>query len=180
MVPSADSELRIAVVDDDPDIRAALSRILSMAGYEVIEATDGADGLKKIVAQRPEMVLLDVVMPDINGVEVCKRLRQLPELADMFIILMSAYRTRHELKRDALEAGADDFIEKPIYPVELLARTRTVLRLRRSMIAQQENEELFRSTFEQAAVGMCHVSTTGLSSASISVSVISSVIRRKN
>ena len=161
MVPSADSELRIAVVDDDPDIRAALSRILSMAGYEVIEATDGADGLKKIVAQRPEMVLLDVVMPDINGVEVCKRLRQLPELADMFIILMSAYRTRHELKRDALEAGADDFIEKPIYPVELLARTRTVLRLRRSMIAQQENEELFRSTFEQAAVGMCHVSHDG-------------------
>src|SRR2546430_10357518 len=115
-------DARILVVDDDPDILSFVSILLSSSGYEVVEASTGKECLRLVNEKKPDLILLDVILPDINGVEVCKLIKTNLALSDIFIINFSANRTSSSHQIEGLEAGADGYITKPFEPDELLAR----------------------------------------------------------
>jgi DNA-binding response OmpR family regulator len=120
---------RILVVDDTPANIKLLDAVLSPQGYTVVPATSGADALALVDQEPPDLVLLDILMPGIDGYEVCRRLRDRPDTAHLPVIMITASETKDKVK--GLEAGADDFLAKPFDQAELLARVRSLLRLKR-------------------------------------------------
>jgi two-component system KDP operon response regulator KdpE len=115
---------RILVIDDEPQIRRIMRETLTSAGYEVDDARNGAEGLEKVRQFRPDLVLIDINMPDIGGIEVCKTIRSDSNVA----IIMLTVRKSDADKVAALDAGADDYVTKPFSTPELLARVRAALR----------------------------------------------------
>ena len=115
---------RILVVDDEPSILAAVVPLLRARGYEVYSATSGQTALDAVDRHAPELVILDLGLPDMEGAEVCRRIR---EGRSVPIIVLSA-RNAESDKVAALDAGADDYVTKPFGPEELLARLRAALR----------------------------------------------------
>jgi DNA-binding response OmpR family regulator len=122
---------RILLIEDDPALSYATARLLRSAGYTVIVAASGGDGLRLAQEQRPDLILLDVILPDINGIEVCRRVKADPELAGIYVLLLSGFRTSSDDQAEGLELGADGYIVRPIPNRELLARIQTVLRIKR-------------------------------------------------
>ena len=122
----------ILVVDDDPDIARFVEVNLRSAGYEVTVASDGEQALEKAGLLRPDLVLLDVMMPRIDGFEVAHRLRRNPQTANTSIIMLTAKALATD-KVLGLTAGADDYIIKPFDPIELLARVKGTLRRAKEM-----------------------------------------------
>ena len=114
----------VLVVDDDADIRGLVCELLQRAGHDVTEAGDGETGMKTFFAERPELVILDVSMPGIDGWEVLKRIR---ELSDVPVIMLTARADELEKVR-GLRSGADDYVTKPFGRQELLARVDANLR----------------------------------------------------
>jgi adenylate cyclase len=117
----------ILAVDDEPANLALLRKLLTHLGYDVAEATDGASALRATEELAPDLVCLDVMMPDLDGIEVCQRIRRLPENEGLPILLLTAL-DRSEDKARGLEAGANDFLSKPFDESELSARLRSLLR----------------------------------------------------
>ncbi len=117
--------MRILVVDDDRAVRESLRRSLSFNGYTVELATDGQDALEKVAAARPDAMVLDVMMPRVDGLEVCRRLRSTGD--DLPILVLTARDSVSE-RVAGLDAGADDYLPKPFALEELLARLRALLR----------------------------------------------------
>jgi CheY-like chemotaxis protein len=126
---------RILVVDDIEDNVSLLQVILTEEGYEVDTATDGKSALAKIEASPPDLVLLDAMMPQMNGYEVTRRIRQNKKLPFIPILLITAYIEANVPK--GLDLGANDFIRKPIEYDELLARVKSTLRLKDMMNSPQ-------------------------------------------
>jgi diguanylate cyclase (GGDEF)-like protein len=122
----------ILVVDDDPDIARFVEVNLRSAGYDVSVASDGEQALEKAGQLRPDLVLLDVMMPRIDGFEVAQRLRRNPQTANTSIIMLTAKALSTD-KVLGLTAGADDYIIKPFDPIELLARVKGTLRRAKEM-----------------------------------------------
>jgi two-component system KDP operon response regulator KdpE len=118
------SNSTILVVDDEPQIRRVMRTTLSSNGYTVIEAKTGEEAVEMVRSERPELVLLDVNMPGMGGIEACREIR---EHSDIAIIMLTVRNTEHE-KVIALDAGADDYVVKPFSIEELLARIRAALR----------------------------------------------------
>jgi two-component system response regulator MprA len=114
----------VLVVDDDRKITEMLRRTLAYEGYQVDMAADGREALAKAQTQRPDLVVLDWLMPGLDGIEVAKRLRE----ADDALILMLTARDAVEDRVTGLDSGADDYLVKPFTPAELLARIRALLR----------------------------------------------------
>ena len=115
---------KVLVVDDDPHIRNVIRFALARDGFEVAEACDGAAALAAVAQARPDLVVLDVAMPELDGTEVCRRLRRTTDLPVIFLSSRG-----EELDRIlGLELGADDYVTKPFSPRELVARVRAVLR----------------------------------------------------
>ena len=123
---------QILVVDDDPDIARFVEVNLRSAGYDVAVAGDGEEALEKAGDMRPDLVLLDVMMPRIDGFEVAQRLRKNPQTANTSIIMLTAKALSAD-KVTGLQAGADDYIIKPFDPIELLARVKGTLRRAKEM-----------------------------------------------
>src|ERR671935_1242992 len=117
----------ILVVDDDPDIARFVEVNLRSAGYEVAVAGDGEEALDRADDIRPDLVLLDVMMPRLDGFEVAQRLRKNPQTANTSIIMLTAKALSSD-KVTGLQSGADDYIIKPFDPIELLARVKGTLR----------------------------------------------------
>ena len=117
--------MRILVVDDEPSVRAALRRALHLEGYEVALAEDGDEALRVVQRDAPELVLLDVLMPALDGLAVCRRLRR---TGDRTPVLMLTARDAVSDRVSGLDAGADDYLVKPFALEELLARVRALLR----------------------------------------------------
>jgi len=120
MIPSG----TILVVDDEPQIRRVLSTMLTSQGYPVIEARSGEEALEKIRSERIDLILLDVNMPGISGLEACTQIRRSGDVP----IIMLTVRNSERDKVQALDAGADDYVVKPFGAEELLARIRAALR----------------------------------------------------
>jgi len=117
---------RILVIDDEPQIHRFLKPALEAAGHEALPAMTGTEGLRLAASRAPDLVLLDLGLPDLDGQDVLKRLRA---FSDVPVIVLSA-RDRETEKIDALDGGADDYVEKPFSVGELLARIRAALRHR--------------------------------------------------
>jgi two-component system response regulator MprA len=118
-------DMLVLVVEDDPAVRSSLERSLAFEGYEVVTAPDGAAGLEAVTRYRPDAVLLDLGLPVLDGLEVCRRLRAAGDLTPVLML------TAREATRDrvaGLDAGADDYLPKPFALEELLARLRAMLR----------------------------------------------------
>ncbi|GAA3971404.1 response regulator transcription factor [Gordonia caeni] len=117
--------MRILVVDDDRAVRESLRRSLTFNGYTVETAGDGLEALEKVVAERPDLMVLDVMMPRLDGLEVCRRLRSAGD--DLPILVLTARDSVSE-RVSGLDAGADDYLPKPFAMEELLARLRALSR----------------------------------------------------
>lgn len=120
---------RVLVVDDTPANVRLLADLLTVKGYEVITAAGGKEGLERATKEAPDIVLLDVMMPDMNGYEVCKAIRADATIAMLPVVLVTALDATAERVK-GLEAGADDFLSKPVNVPELLARVKSLLRIK--------------------------------------------------
>lgn len=120
----------ILIVDDDADVRQLLGTVLTHEDYTLVFANDGAETLQKAADLIPDLVLLDVMMPMMNGFDVCQRLRADPRLAEVPVIMVTALDDLESRVR-GIQAGADDFVSKPFEVIELQARVRTVTQLNR-------------------------------------------------
>ena len=127
---------RILVVEDSPDLRESMAILLELQGHTVLVAADGATGVELARRERPDVALVDLGLPDMDGVEVCRRLR---EWCAAPVIVLSA-RGQERDKIEALDAGADDYVTKPFGIGELLARIRVALRHARSTAGGAEPE----------------------------------------
>lgn len=125
-------KLKILIVDDDLDIAGAFMHILRSADYEVISAATGQECLRIARAERPDLILLDVRLPDLDGLEVCRRIKADPELARIAVINVTGMRTSKEDEAEGIEAGADAYLAKPVHLRTLLAHVQTLLRSRQA------------------------------------------------
>jgi DNA-binding response OmpR family regulator len=120
---------RILVVDDTPANVKLLADLLAVKGYEVATAASGTEALEQVVRQRPDLVLLDVVMPGMSGYDVCRKLREDATTATLPVVMVTALDPGTE-RIKGIEAGADDFVTKPLNQPELLARVKSLLRIK--------------------------------------------------
>ncbi len=120
---------KVLVVDDTEKNVKLLADLLTFKGYSVVTAGGGREALEKVVSERPDIVLLDVMMPDINGYDVCRKIREDPASGILPVVMVTALDPSQERVK-GLEAGADDFLTKPINQGELLARVRSLLRIK--------------------------------------------------
>jgi two-component system cell cycle response regulator len=125
----APTRARILVVDDEPAIREYEAILLSELGHEVLAAADGAEALELAREKQPHLILLDIMMPELSGIEVCRQLRADPRTRDIRVIVVSAVDAKRALE-ESIIAGADDFLAKPIHALELMVRVRSILRVR--------------------------------------------------
>jgi len=119
----------VLVVEDEVEMRALLRRLLTRAGYRVVEASDGSAALACLRATAPDLVLLDIMLPDIDGLEVARWIRAEPTIARLPIIMVTGLLPAVEAVQ-GFAAGADDYVRKPFHRDELLARVRRLLRRR--------------------------------------------------
>ncbi|MGX9220326.1 ATP-binding response regulator [Massilia varians] len=131
-------------VDDNDGARYAKNRILQGAGFEVVEATNGTDALEIVKRLNPALVLLDVKLPDINGIEVCRRIKANPESAMVLVLQTSAALTGRADKIRGLEGGADNYLAAPIEADELIANVNALLRMHQTQVQLRDSEERFR------------------------------------
>ena len=118
--------MKILIVDDDPDVRSLYRLVLRQEGLEVLEAQDGKEALAIAETETLTLVLLDIMMPEMDGYEVCRQLRANPNTANVSILLFSAKATTTG-REDGILAGADDFVPKSVGPRALVARVRSLL-----------------------------------------------------
>ena len=144
---------KVLVVDDEEHIVELLKYNLIGAGYDVITANDGIEAMKKIIEERPKIVLLDLMIPGKDGLDVCKEIRSNKELANIPVIMLTA-KSEELDKILGLELGADDYVTKPFSIRELLARVKALLR--RSNVVENFSEEIvfgeLRANFEKREI----------------------------
>ena len=135
------SMIKILVVDDDPDIIEILRYNLSLAGYQVKTAFNGKEAVKKAKLFLPEIILLDIMMPEMDGIEACTQIKLLPSLNKTMIIFLSA-RSEDFTQIAAFDAGGDDYISKPVKPKILLRKIRSVVKRIHSSVNENTRIEL--------------------------------------
>ncbi|MDP2053587.1 MAG: PAS domain S-box protein, partial [Acidobacteriota bacterium] len=138
----------VLVVDDYEDALAATALILERGGYHVAQALSGRQALELAKQLRPDLILLDVILPDISGLEVLRQIRADPAIADSPVILFSARATDPEQQAGGLDAGADGYLTKPVAAAELLARVRAQVRNRELTVALRASEARYRDLVE--------------------------------
>jgi DNA-binding response OmpR family regulator len=117
---------RILIVDDEPDLLEILSIIFKAYGYETRTATDGQAGLEAAKAEKPDLIIMDVMMPRMNGYEACRAMREVPGLADVPVIMLSA-KSQQADKLGGIDSGADAYLAKPFDNLQVLAKVRELL-----------------------------------------------------
>jgi PAS domain S-box-containing protein len=153
---------RILVVDDNEAGRYATGRVLRQAGFETAEAGTGGDALKRAAQDRPDMVVLDVRLPDISGVEVCRRIKTSPEISSTLVLQMSASAIDDGSRVASLECGADGYIASPVEPAVLVATVRSLLRIRTAEQALQEAALEWQATFDAIRDGVALLDIHGV------------------
>jgi two-component system alkaline phosphatase synthesis response regulator PhoP len=128
-------QTKILVIDDDPDIQASVKKVLESKSYQVIAALDGDEGLRKVVDERPDLIVLDVIMPGKTGFEVCRELKTDPRyhfFSEIPVLLLTVYpddrEKAHLSMREGMMMEAEDYLHKPFEPSELLNRVDEMLR----------------------------------------------------
>ena len=172
---------RILVIDDLPENVFLLQDRLESEGYEILTAYDGKTGINKAISELPDLVLLDVMMPEMNGIEVCKILVSNPSTVNIPIILVTAKAGAEDTK-EGLEAGAFDYVKKPFNKVELLARVNSALKLSEAQKKYLEAEQ--KNTFSATVVTANHkikqrLTLMSLSSAALKREINKEVISKE-
>ena len=151
-----DPQPKILVVDDNPVALFAVAHLLGAEGYTVLEASTGSQGLALARSELPEMVLLDVMLPDINGVDLCRQIKAGAETSQLFVVLLSSVETSPDSQSLGLEAGADSYIARPIGNRELVARVQAMLRIKRAESAlRKAHDELEKRVAERTEELSC-------------------------
>ena len=132
-------DINILIVDDDPDVLFATSRIVKAAGYTVLEAATGAGCMEAVKSIRPDLILLDVVLPDADGSELCRQIKTNPAFKGIFVVLVSGSKTSSIEQADGLDVGADGYIARPISNRELKSRLNAMVRI---LMAERERDRL--------------------------------------
>jgi len=140
MSDAANAPVQILVIEDEDDIRNLIVMNLKRAGFEVMSAGNGFDGLSLLKAHRPPVLLLDLMLPDMSGEEICARLRSDAEIKDTYVIMVTA-RTEEQDRIAGFEVGADDYVPKPFSVKELVLRVQAAAR-RTGSTAAAEPEEI--------------------------------------
>ncbi len=122
-----EKEIKILLVDDEPDILEIVGYNLSNEGYQVITAENGIKAIKKAKKEKPQLIILDLMMPDMDGIETCENIRNIPELNNTVITFLTA-RGEDYSQVAGFDAGADDYITKPIKPKLLVSKVKALLR----------------------------------------------------
>ena len=135
-VPHEQQHAKILIVDDEPQITRVLRTALSTQGYSLRIAADGVEGMEAVHALKPDLVVTDVSMPEMNGIELCREIRAVSEVP----IIVLSVRNQEAVKIEALDAGADDYVTKPFSIQELQARVRA--QLRRSLSTESETPQI--------------------------------------
>ncbi|MCH7525370.1 MAG: response regulator transcription factor [Bacteroidetes bacterium] len=120
-------DIKILLVDDEPDILEIVGFNLANEGYTIITAENGLEAVKKAKKEKPHLIVLDVMMPEMDGIEACQHIRQIPELKDVIITFLTA-RGEDYSQLAGFDAGADDYITKPIKPKVLVSKVKALLR----------------------------------------------------
>jgi len=153
----ASAKTTILNVDDHEAGRYARSRALRNAGFEVLEASSGAEALQLVNSQRPPLVLLDINLPDMTGYDVCRQIKAASATSGILVLHVSATFVKGSDQKRGLEGGADGYLAEPVDPDVLVATVNAYLRLRSTEEALRESEERFRAAFEDAPIGMALV-----------------------
>lgn len=156
-----DNQPKILVADDDALIRKAAVRILAAAGYTVTQAADGEEAVALARVQQPDLILLDVNMPGLDGFQVLARLKADPQLAASYVVIVSGSRVDTDNQVHGLDAGADGYLTRDIGNRELVAQVQALLRIKRAEDALRHSEHRFRSLFAAAATGIALSNTDG-------------------
>lgn len=135
------AQKKILIVDDEIDILDLLEYNLEKDGYDVVKAMDGEEALATAAKTKPDLILLDIMMPRLDGIETCRRLRELPDMEQVYIVFLTA-RSEEYSEVAGFEAGADDYIAKPIKPRVLLSRIRAIMR--RDTKSREEEGNILR------------------------------------
>ncbi len=138
----------VLVVEDNLALLAATARVLRSGGFQVCEAATGQQALELVRTRRPGMVLLDVVLPDQDGLSVCREIKRDPVLRGTFVVLVSGQRTRSDEQAEGLDVGADGYIARPVENRELLARMRAFQRIRQAELDATRAKEDWERTFD--------------------------------
>jgi two-component system alkaline phosphatase synthesis response regulator PhoP len=120
-------DIKILLVDDEPDILEIVGYNLSSEGYQVITAENGLEGVKLAKKEKPQLIILDVMMPEMDGIEACEQIRKMPDLSETIITFLTA-RGEDYSQMAGFDAGADDYITKPIKPKVLVSKVKALLR----------------------------------------------------
>jgi signal transduction histidine kinase len=140
---------KVLVVEDDPGLLRGHAEMLAAEGYRVMEASAGGDALRVATEEKPDLVLLDAVLPDGDGVEVCRRMKADPALRGVFVVMLSGKDTTAEHQAEALNAGADGYLAKPIESVALKAHVLAFLRIRQNEEDLRESSRRYREQAEE-------------------------------
>ena len=138
---------KILIADDEPDILEILQYNLAAEGYQVITAKDGDEAIEKAKAFHPELIVLDIMMPKKNGIEVCNILRMQPAFGETLIIFLTALSDEKN-QIHGLETGADDYVSKPISPKVLISRVNALFRRTRRRVAEVSHPSLAANTIQ--------------------------------
>jgi DNA-binding response OmpR family regulator len=117
---------RVLIVEDEPDIMELVKVTLSDEGYQLLEAKDGEIGFKRAVEEHPDLILLDIMLPKMDGYEICRRLKSDPDTATMPVLMLTAFGQKREIE-EGFKVKADDYIVKPFEPLKLRERVRKFL-----------------------------------------------------
>ncbi len=150
MSTSTSERGRVLIVDDDRRVLDLLVDLIKLEGYEVAAASDGAEGYDMVHSFGPDVVLSDVVMPRVSGLELCRRLKNDPRTASIPVLLISGLRKADDAGIEGLHAGADDYLDLPFRNEELLVKVARLVERHRTSAALRESEERYRELFENA------------------------------
>jgi DNA-binding response OmpR family regulator len=152
-------KLKILVTDDDPQVLLLTSSVLTRAGYEVLQGTTGKECFKMVYAHHPDLVLLDVMLPDTQGGTVCRLIKADPGLRGTLVILLSGVQVSSDNQAEGLNTGADGYMVKPISNKELVARVQAMERIKRAEDALREKEKQQEETILKLQVALAEIKT---------------------
>ncbi|MEH1975320.1 MAG: response regulator [Nostoc sp.] len=158
----SEPQVTILHIDDNEANRYVVIRILQNAGFTVVEAATGAAGLEAVANFQPDLIILDVRLPDISGFEVCRQIKANPETAFIPVLHLSASFVQSQDKAEGLDGGADAYLAQPVEPIELLATVRSLLRIRRAEEAALSSVREWQTTFDSMNDGVSLVDREGI------------------
>ncbi len=154
-----DQVFKVLVTDDDPTILELNSSLLKKAGYEVLQATTGQECLEVVRTHHPDLIVLDVMLPDVNGTDICRKVKSDPELQGPFVILVSGVQISSNEQAQGLSAGADGYLVKPVSKKEFIARVQAMERIKRAEDALRETKKEQEATIQELRKALEEIKT---------------------